>query len=431
MKRKRLGRKAYWLMGLTVMLVVLAVIYVQRGEEPTSHSSSSDDDPSVSSEQQHVLDVAARDAAQYDYDQAIRQLEESEGSAQNKTQAVIDTYRQKKEALVSWDSDQPIPHLFFHSLIVDEQRAFDGDGMSQGYRDYMVTVEEFQAILKDLYERDYVLVTMDDIAQPNVDGTMTYQDLQLPPGKKPMVLSQDDLSYYEYMDGDGFADKLILDEQGDVTNTYVNANGETKQGSYDMVPLIDDFVQEHPDFSYHGSKGVAAVTGYNGVLGYRTSASEYGPDSDHPNPDLKADQQQAQQVAEAMKADGWNFASHTWGHLNVQETSLAHLQTDTQRWKEEVAPIVGDTSTMIFAFGSDLSDWHPYHGAKYEWLRDQGYRYFANVDASTEAWKQLEPGYFRQARINVDGMRMREALQGQTDVLDAFFDVEDIYSDQR
>ncbi|MFC3526184.1 hypothetical protein CHL76_15635 [Marinococcus halophilus] len=431
MKRKRRGRKAYWLMGLTIMLAVLAVVYIQQGEERTSHSSSSDDTSSVSSEQQQILDTAAREAAQYDYDQAIQQLENAEGSEQTKTQEAIDSYRQKKEKLVSWDSDQPIPHLFFHSLIVDEERAFDGDGMSQGYRDNMVTVDEFQAILEDLYERDYVLVTMDDIAQLNADGTMTYQDLQLPPGKKPIVLSQDDLSYYEYMDGDGFADKLILDEQGDVTNTYIQADGETQQGSYDMVPLIDDFVQEHPDFSYHGHKGVVAVTGYNGVLGYRTSESEYGPESNQPNPDLEVDQEQAQQVAEAMKAEGWTFASHTWGHLNVQETSLAQLQTDTQRWKDEVAPLVGDTSAMIFAFGSDLSDWHPYHGAKYEWLRDQGYRYFANVDASTEAWKQLEPGYFRQARINVDGMRMREALQGQTDVLDPFFDVEDVYSDQR
>ena len=37
-----------------------------------------------------------------------------------------------------------------------------------------------------------------------------------------------------------------------------------------MVPLIDTFVKEHPDFSYHGRKGILAMTGYDGVLGYRT-----------------------------------------------------------------------------------------------------------------------------------------------------------------
>ena len=43
-----------------------------------------------------------------------------------------------------------------------------------------------------------------------------------------------------------------------------------------MVPLIDAFVKKHPDFSYRGAKGTLALTGYNGVLGYRTSKSQYG-----------------------------------------------------------------------------------------------------------------------------------------------------------
>ena len=46
-----------------------------------------------------------------------------------------------------------------------------------------------------------------------------------------------------------------------------------------MVPLIDRFVEEHPDFSYRGAKGIVALTGYNGILGYRTDSSyETRPD---------------------------------------------------------------------------------------------------------------------------------------------------------
>lgn len=40
-----------------------------------------------------------------------------------------------------------------------------------------------------------------------------------------------------------------------------------------MVPLIDRFVEKHPDFSYRGAKGILALTGYNGILGYRTDES--------------------------------------------------------------------------------------------------------------------------------------------------------------
>ena len=50
-------------------------------------------------------------------------------------------------------------------------------------------------------------------------------------------------------------------------------DGSVSVGDYDMVPLIDRFVEKHPDFSYRGAKGILALTGYNGILGYRTDES--------------------------------------------------------------------------------------------------------------------------------------------------------------
>ena len=49
-------------------------------------------------------------------------------------------------------------------------------------------------------------------------------------------------------------------------------------GKYDLVPILDRFVEEHPDFSYRGAKAILALTGYNGVLGYRTDET-YDPAS--------------------------------------------------------------------------------------------------------------------------------------------------------
>lgn len=68
------------------------------------------------------------------------------------------------------------------------------------------------------------------------------------------------------MDGDGFATKLIVDDEGKIRNEYVEDDGSISVGDYDMVPLIDRFVEEHPDFSYRGAKGIIALTGYNGIL---------------------------------------------------------------------------------------------------------------------------------------------------------------------
>ena len=86
------------------------------------------------------------------------------------------------------------------------------------------------------------------MAIANEDGTMTRGEILLPPGKIPFVLSQDDVCYYHYMDGDGYATKLVVDEEGKIRNEYVEDDGSISVGDYDMVPLIDRFVEAHPDF---------------------------------------------------------------------------------------------------------------------------------------------------------------------------------------
>ena len=73
--------------------------------------------------------------------------------------------------------------------------------------------------------------------------------------------------------------QLVVDENGKIRNEYIEDDGSVSVGDYDMVPLIDRFVEEHPDFSYRGAKGIVALTGYNGILGYRTDQSyETRPD---------------------------------------------------------------------------------------------------------------------------------------------------------
>lgn len=44
-------------------------------------------------------------------------------------------------------------------------------------------------------------------------------------------------------------------------------------GAYDAVPRLDAFLEEHPDGCYKGARGIIALTGYNGILGYRTDGT--------------------------------------------------------------------------------------------------------------------------------------------------------------
>ena len=289
-----------------------------------------------------------------------------------------------------------------------------------------------------MYEKGYVLVSPHDMAYVNDDGTMSRGTIMLPPGKKPFVLSQDDVSYYHYMDGDGYASRLVLDDNGDVKCEYIEDDGSVSVGDYDMVPLIDTFVKEHPDFSYHGRKGILAMTGYNGVLGYRTDiAYKTGENlqdnqkeflENHPDFNYEEDVAQATKVAEAMKAEGWEFASHTWGHKNATSSSAEELRIDNEKWQAYVAPILGKTDMIIFAFGADIGDWKGYSmdNEKFAYYKSQGFNYYCNVD-SNQYWVQITDQYFRQGRRNLDGYRMYY----NPEMLSDLFDVSEVWDSSR
>ena len=364
-----------------------------------------------------VLSAAKKMAIQYDYDGAISLLQTDNAYVRNiHFQNAAEKFQKKKDKCVAWSPEQ-VTHIFYHSLIVDTSKAFDGDYKTAGYNQVMTTMDEFNKITQTMYDEGYVMVNLYDLAGFDENGKMQARQIYLPKGKTPFVLSQDDVCYYHSQDGDGIATKLVLDEEGKVRNEYIQDDGSTVVGDYDVVPLIDRFVEAHPDFAYHGHKGIVALTGYNGILGYRTDISyQTRPDdlnddkkewlAAHPDFNLDTERAGAKAVADAMKAEGWTFASHTWGHKNMSTVSMERLETDTQNFKENIDPLIGGTDIIIFAFGADINTGGEYTGnEKYEYLKSQGYDYYCNVD-SNKYFVQMTDEYFRMGRRNVDGYRM-------------------------
>ena len=397
--------------------------------ENTATPEATPEGESLSKEDKALYRQAKYAANQYDYDKAIALLQGSDTyQTSEKFQHAVKVYQKKKDSCVSWPLDQ-VTHVFYHTLIKDTSKAFDGDYKTGDYDQVMTTIDEFNQITQSMYDKGYVMVSIYDMATADENGNMNMGEILFPPGKVPFVLSQDDVCYYHYMDGDGFATKLIVDDEGKVRNEYVEDDGSISVGDYDMVPLIDRFVEEHPDFSYRGAKGIVALTGYNGILGYRTDSSyETRPDDldadkvkwldEHPDFDLNTEREGAAKVAQAMKDEGWLFASHTWGHQNVSQVSLERLQADTQKFKENVDPLIGGTDIIIFAFGADLTSVEDYSGEKFEYLKGQGYNYYCNVDSS-QYFVQIRSNYFRQGRRNLDGYRMYYNPELLSDLFDA------------
>ena len=410
---------------------------VEPEAENTVTPEAEDNPDGLSREDRALYRNAKHYAAQYDYDKAIEMLQSSDAyQTSERFQHAVKVYQKKKDSCVSWPLDQ-VTHVFYHTLIKDTSKAFDGDYKSGDYDQVMTTIDEFNQITQSMYDKGYVMVSIYDMATADENGNMNAGEILLPPGKVPFVLSQDDVCYYHYMDGDGFAAKLVVDDDGKIRNEYIEDDGSVSVGDYDMVPLIDRFVEEHPDFSYRGAKGIVALTGYNGILGYRTDSSyETRPDDldadkvkwldEHPDFDLNTEREEAAKVAQAMKDEGWLFASHTWGHQNVSQISLEKLQADTQKFKENVDPLIGGTDIIIFAFGADLTSVEDYSGEKFEYLKSQGYNYYCNVDSS-QYFVQIRSNYFRQGRRNLDGYRMYY----NPELLSDLFDAQEVFDPSR
>ena len=256
-----------------------------------------------------------------------------------------------------------VEHLFFHPVVAYPELAFDGDGDANGIDDYMVTVDEYNKILQSVYEKGYVLVDIGDVWSETTgeDGQpkMVRNTLYLPEGKKPLIISFDDTNYYPYMLENGFAYKLIIGEDGKIWSWGLDPEGkEVVSRDLDAIPILDKFVEEHPDFSPFGAKGCLSLTGYEGILGYRTQTTTTGWD-DAKEANRQKEREAVKPIIEELRRTGWTFGSHTWGHIRLGSGNMAKIQADTERWLDEVGSLVGETAILFYPHGErpDGNDW--------------------------------------------------------------------------
>ena len=429
---------------------------IQRPEtEQTAAPETDQPAPSqtaAGSDSRAEMDQAAILAAGYDYDGAIDLLKAVPGY-ENSTDimSLISSYEQQRDACVAADVNT-VPHIFYHSLVNEPDIAFNADilgkSAADGMNAWMTTVEEFDKITQQLYDNGYVYVRLRDLVTEtvNADGSVSFAPnthLMLPPGKKPIVLSVDDLSYYHSYEAASFPDKLVLDEYGQVKCHYIRPDGTESVGDYDVVPRLNTFLAEHPDGAYHGARGLIALTGYNGVFGYRTDIDyevKQNLVSDqaawlekHPEFSRDEDIASATVIADALKSEGWEFASHTWGHLSVTSHSVDTLREDNEKWIRNVQNIVGPTDTIIFAHGNDIGDWTGYSSdnEKYAYYSSAGYHFFCNVDGSQPYWVQITGDYVRQGRIDLDGYMLYQASIGATTTTDHLIRASEIFDSRR
>ena len=325
--------------------------------------------------------------------------------------------------------DGVVEHLFFHPIVAYPELAFDGDYKSDGIDDWMVTAGEYAKILQSVYDKGYILVDINDCwsEQTGEDSQtrMVKNTLYLPEGKKPLILSYDDTNYYQYMLENGFTYKLIIGDDGKITSWGLDPQGnEVISRELDAIPALDQFVEEHPDFSPFGAKGCLSLTGYEGILGYRTQT-----DRENWTAEREANRQKeieaVKPIIAELKRTVWTFGSHTWGHISLNTRTYETVTADMQKWFDEVGSLVGETQVLFYPFGGRLDgDDVKQSGPAFQWMQQQGFRIFCSV--GIDSWSKCKDDISAVIcdRLHPDGTTLRSAKARERYL--KFYDAKDI-----
>ena len=365
-------KEAYLPVIIAGVALILCVSFVagsvSRGKKPdTGNTPGASTEPTLDAaellrmEAEALLADAEKLVAQYDYEGAMKLLNSySGGISTNETlMSKYTEYHDAYEAMVPWSNINDVPNLSFRLLMADLSRALADPDYGNSFNNNYVTTGEFEKILQELYDNGYMLVSIYDLAPKTVDAngnvTVSQSTIRLPEGKKPIVLTQVGVNYFTYIvdgngdgladkDGAGFASRLVLDENGNLTNEMVDAMGNVITGSFDLVTILNDFVAEHPDFSYRGAKATLAVTGYDGLFGYRTDPET----KDKISPEYYSQQlNEVKGVISKLREDGYDIACFSYDFVDYGSMSAQQINEDLEYWTSEVKPLLGDVDILV------------------------------------------------------------------------------------
>ena len=270
-----------------------------------------------------------------------------------------------------------VEHLFFHPLIAYPEIALKKQNpMRKSYLADCITPYEFLGILHSLYKNNYILVSLYDCFKIE-NGIAVKKAVKVPVGKKPIILSFDDVNYDSKKMGYGMVDKLIIDSDGDIACSTEIDRAVDISKDREFLPILEKFIKNHKDFSPFGARGTINLTGYDGILGYRTShtsTSRY----------KEIEISNAINIVNKLKTLGWTFACHSYGHYHMKKISDEKFQNEIDNWNKEVKPLIGNTSAYVYPYGEwEVFDSEGNYTFKHQLLIDNGFKLFLGVGMKT------------------------------------------------
>ena len=297
-------------------------------------------------------------------------------------------------------------------LIADTTVAFEKN-YSSSTDAYYITVNEFKAILQSLYDKGYCLVDPTSMADLSNTGFINAKDVVVPEGKKPLVIILEDFSYTAAREKIGMCRRLVLNDVGQVCGEYISASGQTVVSrNSEAIGILDAFVEEHPDFSYNGVKGVISLTGYQSIFGYVTDMDQVDDrnaalDSaglssiDPTDKEIETNRATAMSISEKLKESGWIMASSTYGFINANHCEIDTIRNDTEKWLTQVGSITGPVSILVYPNGDFIRGSDP----RCVYLKDKGFRLFFGAGPSPYYTYGDNYLYFDRCMLTGDTLR--------------------------
>ena len=250
------------------------------------------------------------------------------------------------------------------SLIADTDTAFAGRYRSSSTELYLTTTE-FENILENLYERDYVLVDPENLIEASDPTFLLERNLKVPKGKKPLVVVVENLQYNAAAYNCGTCRRLVLNDENQVCGEYINSAGETiVSRTAESIGILDTFVEKHPDFTYDGAKGIISVSGHEACFGYVVAAGEIEdrnaalsaanlPLVNPSNDEIDYAREKVTDIVNVLSDNGWKFASCTYNYIeDCRNTEKEILMDDTEKWLDQIGSLFGEVHMLVYPNGN-------------------------------------------------------------------------------
>ncbi|MGN0748700.1 MAG: hypothetical protein ACI4L1_03400 [Christensenellales bacterium] len=309
--------------------------------------------------------------------------------------------------------DIKIEHFFSHELIYSPTKAYSpSNSLRKCFDRDHLTTSEFKKILEELYNNNFCLINIED-GYEFVNGKWKQKSNLDFNGKKPIILSFDDMTYDTR--NRGIVDKVVA-KDGEFYD-YCECEEVKYSQERDLIPILENFIKSHSDFSYNGARAILCVTGYNGAFGHRVFEGSYLPQRE-----LEQAKKELSALVDLLKEKGYKLGCHSYNHCNCIYTNPNNFVCDLNKWENEIGEYIGKTNIYCYPGGI-----HKCRSQNNEFLKSKGFEIFLCTGKNLNVDEESDFGATYFYRHPLDGTTLRLCNEEYKN----FFDTKKVYETAR